>query len=113
MNLLWYQVCTLHSDALFFLRGEDIHIRQHIHKKDSNLCLPSYYSVKVIVDLAKTQTRNSTVIMLKTRSRTKYFVILLPCLDNHSEEAMFGSNQIQEQNETMKLPKEEVMLKNT
>ena len=50
--------------------------------------------------------------MLKIRSRTKYFVILLPCLDNHSEEAMFGSNQIQEQNETMKLPKEEVMLKN-
>ena len=38
--------------------------------------------------------------------------ILLLCLDNSSEEAMFGSNQIKEQHETMKRQKEEIMLKN-
>ena len=39
--------------------------------------------------------------------------ILLPCVDNPCEEAMFGSNQIKEQHETMKLRKEELILKNT
>ena len=39
--------------------------------------------------------------------------ILLSCLDNLSEEAIFGSNQIMEQHETMKLQKEEITLKNT
>ena len=48
-----------------------------------------------------------------TRPRHIYLEILLPCLDNHSEEAMFGSNQIQEQHETMKLQKKEATLKNT
>ena len=36
-----------------------------------------------------------------------------PYLNNHSEEAIFGSNKIKEQHETMKLQNEEVVLKNT
>ena len=38
--------------------------------------------------------------------------ILVPYLNNPSEESMFGSNKIKAQNETMKLPNEEVILKN-
>ena len=39
--------------------------------------------------------------------------ILVPYLNNpSSEEAIFGSNKIKEEHETMKLQNEEVMLKN-
>ena len=36
--------------------------------------------------------------------------ILVPCLNNPSEDTIFGSNKIKEQLKTMKLPNEEVML---
>ena len=39
--------------------------------------------------------------------------ILVPYLNNPSEETIFGSNKIKEQHETMKLQNEEVMLRNT
>ena len=38
--------------------------------------------------------------------------ILVPYLNNPSEEAIFGSNKIKEEHEAMKLQNEEVMLKN-
>ena len=41
-----------------------------------------------------------------------YLEILLPYLDNLSEEVIFGSNKSKEEHETMKLQNEEVMLKN-
>ena len=40
----------------------DIHIQQHIHPKDLNLCLTSYDYVNVIDELEKTQTKNSAVL---------------------------------------------------
>ena len=39
--------------------------------------------------------------------------MLVPYLINPSEEDFFGSNKIKEENETLKLLNEEVMLKNT
>ena len=53
--------------------------------------------------------------MLK-RKLTKnyaYLEILVPYLNNASEEATFESNKIQEGHETMTFQNEEVMLKNT
>ena len=49
--------------TLFFLRAQMyIHIQQHIHQKDLNLCLTSYNYAKVIDELEKTKTRNSAVL---------------------------------------------------
>ena len=45
-----------------FPEETDEHIRQHIHQKDLNLCLPLCYYAKVIVELEKMQTMNSTVL---------------------------------------------------
>ena len=42
-----------------------------------------------------------------------YMEILVPYLDNPSEEAIFQNNKIKEERETMKLLNEEVMLKST
>ena len=42
-----------------------------------------------------------------------YLEILVPYLNNPSEEAIFGSNKSKEKNETMTLQNEDVMLKNT
>ena len=42
-----------------------------------------------------------------------YLEILVPYLNNPSKEAIFGSNEIKEQNETIKLQNEKVKLKNT
>ena len=42
-----------------------------------------------------------------------YLEMLVPYLDNLSEETILGSNKIKEQHETMKLQNEEVMLRNT
>ena len=42
-----------------------------------------------------------------------YIEILVPYLDNPSEEAIFQNNKIKEERETMKLLNEEVMLKST
>ena len=43
----------------------DVHIKQHSHQKDLNLCLSLHYYLKVIVELEKkTQTRNLTVFMV-------------------------------------------------
>ena len=36
--------------------------QRHIHQKDSNLSLTLYYYAKVIVELNKTQIRNSSVL---------------------------------------------------
>ena len=44
--------------------GTDVRIQQHIHQKDLNLCLPLYQYGKVIVELEKTQTRNSTGLIV-------------------------------------------------
>ena len=41
---------------------------------------------------------------------TRHPEILVPYLNNSSEETIFGSNKIKEQHETMKLQNEEVML---
>ena len=41
-----------------------------------------------------------------------YLEILVPYLNDPSEEATFGSNIINEQHDSMKLENEEVMLKN-
>ena len=41
-----------------------------------------------------------------------YLEILVPCLNNPSEDVIFGSNKIKEEHETMKLQNEEVMFKN-
>ena len=48
--------CTLPPE------GADVYIQQHIHQKDLNLCLPLHDYAKVIVELEKTQTRNSAVL---------------------------------------------------
>ena len=51
-----------------------------------------------------------------TRKLTKswaYLEILAPSLNNPSEETLFGSNKIKEQNETMELQNEEIMLKSS
>ena len=65
VNLLWCQVCTFYCHlrkkrSILLPEGTDVHIRQHIHQKDLNLCLPLYYYGKVIAELEKTQTRNLT-----------------------------------------------------
>ena len=39
--------------------------------------------------------------------------MLVPYLNNPSEERIFGSNKIKEEHETVKLQNEEVMVKNT
>ena len=66
MSLLWCQMCTFYFSlrkkrCTLLPESRDVHIQQHIYQKDLNLCLPLY---KVIVELGKTQTRNSTVFML-------------------------------------------------
>ena len=50
--------------------------------------------------------------MMKKLPKTSwtYLEILVPYLNNSSEETIFGSNKIKEQHETMKLQNEEVML---
>ena len=60
--------------------------------------------------------RTSTGEEMFKRKLTKnqaFLEILVPQLNNPSEEAIFGSNKIKEENETMTLQNEEVMLKNT
>ena len=46
--------------------GTDVHILQHIHQKELNLCLLLYYYGKVIAEIEKAQTMNSTVFMMLT-----------------------------------------------
>ena len=66
VSLIWNQMCTFYcplSGKICTLpEGTDVHIRQYIHQKDLNLFLPLYYYAKVIAELEKTQTRNSTVL---------------------------------------------------
>ena len=69
VNWLWFQVLRFYCPfrkkrCALFHEGKDVHIQQHIHQKDLNLCLPLYYCGKVIVELKKTQTRNLTVLMV-------------------------------------------------
>ena len=50
-----------------------------------------------------------------TRELTKNYEnpeTVVPYLNNPSEEAIFGSNRIKDEHETMKLQNEEVMVKN-
>ena len=49
----------------------------------------------------------------KLTKNQAYLEILVPYLNNPSEEAIFGSNKIKEEHETMTLQNEEVMLKST
>ena len=51
--------------------------------------------------------------MKKLTKKETYLEILVPYLNNPSEETIFGSHKIKEQHETMKLQNEEVMLRNT
>ena len=46
--------------------GTYVHILQHIHQKELNLCQLLYYYGKVIAEIEKAQTRNSTVFMMLT-----------------------------------------------
>ena len=44
MNLLWCQICTFYCPLkknrfIILPKGTDVHIQQHIHQKDLNLCL--------------------------------------------------------------------------
>ena len=48
----------------------------------------------------------------KLTKNYKYLETLVPHLNNPFEEAIFGSNKIKEENETMKLENAEVKLKN-
>ena len=69
VNLLWCQICTFHCPlrnkrCTLLPEITDVHIEQHIHQKDLNLCLPLYYYGKVIVELKKTQPRILTVYMV-------------------------------------------------
>ena len=75
-NLVWCQVstfyCPLRKKRCTLLpEGTDVHIQQHIHKKDLNLCLPLYYYAKAIADLEKTKTRNSTCYTYGAYNQTK------------------------------------------
>ena len=49
--------------------------------------------------------------MKKLTTNYTYLEILVPYINNLSEETLFGRNKIKEQHETMKLQNEEVMLK--
>ena len=40
-------------------------------------------------------------------------VILVPCLNNLSKEAIYGSNNTKKEHKTMKLQIEEILFKNT
>ena len=42
--------------------GTDVHIQQHIHQKDLNICLALYFHARVIVELEKTQTKNAIIL---------------------------------------------------
>ena len=52
------------------------------------------------------------MFMRKLTKNQSYLEVLVPHLNNPSEEATFGSNKIEEEHETMKLQNEEVMPKN-
>ena len=67
LNLLWCQLCTFYCPLrkkryTFVAEGTDVHMEQHIHQKELNLCLPLYYNAKVLVELGKTQARNLNVL---------------------------------------------------
>ena len=69
VNLLWCQLCKFYCPLrkkrfTLLPEGTDVHIQQYIHQKDLNLCVPRYYHDKVIVELEKTQTRNSNVFVV-------------------------------------------------
>ena len=53
---IWCKVCrffcSLRKKSYAIpLKGTDVHIQQLIHQKDLNICLPSYYYARVIVQL--------------------------------------------------------------
>ena len=56
----------------------------------------------VILFILKLYVRITIFTRKLNKTCHNYLDILLPCLGNHSEEAMFGSNQIQEQHKTSK-----------
>ena len=45
--------------------GTDVHIQQHNHQKDLNLCLSLYYFGRVIVELEKYTNKDFTMMLLK------------------------------------------------
>ena len=48
--------CTL------LLEGTHMHIQQHIHQKDLNLCLTLYCYAKLLLNWKKSPTKNSSVL---------------------------------------------------
>ena len=50
-------------------------------KKDLNLCLPLNYYAKIIVELRKTQKRDSTVLRCYAYNQTKYFAISISIIE--------------------------------
>ena len=64
--------------------GTDAHIQQNIHQKDLDFCLPLYFYAKVIVELEKTQTRNSTVL---------YMVLIIRPSSTLKSQFVFGFNE--------------------
>ena len=82
VNLLWCQLCTFYCPikkkrCTVLHKGIDVHIQQHIHQKDLNLCLPLYYYAKVSVELEKNTNKEFNCVMLKVlvirRSNTLKF----------------------------------------
>ena len=73
MNWLWCQVCTFHCPLgkkryIILPEGRDVHIQQHIHQKDLNLCLTSYDCGKIIDELEKHNKEFSCVKVFIMRS---------------------------------------------
>ena len=61
----------------------------------------------------QSQSIRVNVYEAKLTKKQVYLEILVPHLNNPSEEVIFESNKIKEEHKTMKLQNEEVMLKNT
>ena len=66
---LWCQICTFYcplgkKKCTLLPESTDVHVQQHIHQKDLNLCLQVYYYSQVIIKLEKTQTRKLSVFMV-------------------------------------------------
>ena len=69
MNLLWCQVstfyCPLREKRYTILpEGTYVHIQQHIHQKDLNLCLASYDYSKVIDNLEINTNKEFNCVMV-------------------------------------------------
>ena len=77
INFLWCQMsrfyCPLKRRDTFLPEGIDVHIQQHIHQKDLNLCLTSYDYVKVIDELEKNTNKKFSCVMVFIIRRSSTF----------------------------------------